>query len=197
MKIEPGFAHNLSHLDCPALAASRDSVIIIDHNLRIVGYNEAYVLFTRTHCQFDSNTELLLGSSMLFAIDEPQQHVFHQKFRSAITTHTPFEYDYQCPSLIDHKKLHLSGYPLPRKKGMLITHHLQLSLGQGQTGIEHQHFIPKKNELITQCCHCRKIRAKNSEHPWYWIPQVLENKLSNISHGFCPFCQEHYYPGLL
>lgn len=47
--------------------------------------------------------------------------------------------------------------------------------------------------LVTQCMHCRRVRAPVEPERWDFVPAFVAQAPEPVSHGMCGPCFEVYY----
>lgn len=193
--LDAGFATNLAGLDVAEIAASADSVLVVDADLTIRGYNRSYLAFALANGQADIVDRYGVGSSLVSAISEPARSFYARVFSEAIAHREAFHQCYACPSPREHREFRLSAYPLAGGTGLLLCHHLVASSPIAEVEMVAKSGAHRSPDgLIVQCCHCRKVRNFEVDHRWDWVADFVEHRPAAVSHTFCPRCLDFYYP---
>ncbi|WP_321492152.1 hypothetical protein [uncultured Desulfobacter sp.] len=128
--------------------------------------------------------------------EEPLQKYIEKKYREAIAGNTLFELDYECSSSQLLRIFRLNAYPLLDQKGLVISHHLVKECPHVEKSVEFSRQFENHNGMIVQCQNCRKTRDPHNSERWLWVPSLLAECPSNISHSICGRCLDYYYPNL-
>jgi hypothetical protein len=195
MTIEPTFEREVGYLDLAALARSPDVVCIVDRDLRLMGFNDAWAAFARDNNGASILERYPLGSSISVG-EEPLRSYIASKYRHAIENNTIFEQQYECSRPSAFRIFHQTAYPLNGGTGLVITHHLSVEKPHEQNAEVFSTRFVDENGIVTQCQNCRKVRDAQDTHTWYWVPALLEQPLPNVSHGICVPCMDYYYPDI-
>jgi hypothetical protein len=192
--IDPAFEQALASLDLPSIDASPDTIYVVDPELRLRAYNDAWVRFAR-----DNGAEGLLGSyglgePIVRAFPEPVRRYYRDAYREVLARTSRFEQIYECSSAEQVRRFHQTAYPLPGGRGLVIAHHLVVELARVEDARSVGRLEVRSGQLITQCCHCRTVCDPANPERWVWVPDLVRKPARNISHGLCPRCFDFYYP---
>ncbi|MEZ4386312.1 MAG: PAS domain-containing protein [Candidatus Krumholzibacteriia bacterium] len=195
--LDPTFQDHLQHLDLEVLETSADPTYAVDRRYVIRAANPAYLGFGRDNGLADVDTSAGLGCSLLDAMGEPAREFYHHAFAAALESGEPFHHDYECSSPDLFRLFRLSAYPLPTSAGLLISHHLTHERAHDRPTTEPgpQHVSP--DGVVSQCCHCRKVRNWAAPESWDWVPALVATMDPRTSHTFCDGCLRHYYRDVL
>lgn len=141
-----------------------------------------------------------LGASVLEACSVELRPFFETNYRVCLTNRKPWLHEYECSSASLFRKYHQTVYPLGESQGFLVL----------QSRVVERPHCPKErpecepdeaayaneNNLITQCCHCRRVRNRVEPSRWDWVPDWVENMPDNLTHGLCKTCMAYFYPRL-
>lgn len=132
------------------------------------------------------------GTFVLAAISPSLRAFYAAGFDHACRSGERWEQDYECSSDQVFRTFRMVAYPFG--DWLLVTHVLV---------VEHAHdreaFAPgeayERDGVIMMCSHCRLVRHTTAPR-WDWVPDLVANMPSNVSHGLCPSCTRYYYPDL-
>lgn len=189
------FLAQLSDLDLGSIAASDDAMLIVDRDLIIRAYNRAYVTFAAANGLPDIEQRFGLGSDILAAFSEPARTFYAEVYRRVLSEQNTFHQRYECSSPSQRRLFLLSAYASVGGKALIIAHHLTIEEPipvSDQQALAGTHCSPEG--FVIQCCHCRKVRNFLAPDRWDWVPELVAQRPTNVSHTFCPRCFDHYYP---
>lgn len=189
------FVAQLRDLDLGSIAASADPMLIVDRNMILRAYNAAYVAFAAANGLPDIEQRFGVGSDMLAAFSEPARTFYGDAYRRVLDEQNTFHQRYECSSPSQRRLFLLSAYASVGGKSLVIAHHLTIEEPipiTDQQAISTTHCSPEG--FVIQCCHCRKVRNFLAPDRWDWVPDLIAQRPSNVSHTFCPRCFDHYYP---
>lgn len=196
MIIAPEFEENISRSDLELIKDCADIMCLVDSDLRLTGYNQAWVDFAEKNNGTAVLKQYSLGKKLFPVIDDPISSFLVQKYRAALEKYEPFEQNYECSSAEQFRVFHSTAYPLNNSIGLMISHHLIVEKEHTDTVVEFSEQFVNEHNFVAQCSNCRKIRDPQNPSAWYWVPDLVESPLPNISHTICPPCMVHYYPDL-
>jgi|GEM_PF-660654 len=195
--LDATFSGALTGLDLADIAASPDPTLVVDGDLLIRGYNQAYIDFAHANGLPAIEANFGVGTSLLAAFSEPARALYAQAYRNALDRQEVFHQSCECSSPSEYREYLLSAYPIAKGIGLLLCHHLvaadPIPMSERRARSP-EHLSP--NDLIVQCCHCREVRNFQHENRWDWVPDLIKQMPTNVSHTFCPRCLDHYYPDL-
>lgn len=197
--IDKGFEKILSTFDLNELDVQQDTTFGIWADLRLAYMNQAWFDFAR-----DNNGEPMisdawgLGMNVLDACGDDLKPFFRDHYEGCLRLREISVLEYECSSAGLFRKFHQIAYPLGDGAGLLVVH---------ARLVEHPHDLdarpphppdwsiyPDKQDIITQCSHCRRTRNPQQEGRWDWVPAWVEQIPTNVSHGLCQMCLIYYYP---
>ena len=196
MHIDDAFRRAADHLDWAALAGSGDSTYFLDPELRLMGWNEAYVAFALANDADDVPERFPLGSDVTAAISGPLSGYFRRGFTGILAHGAPLHQQYECSSPSELRLLHMSAYPIRGGAGLVVSHHVIHRAPHAGPSLSLREHHTSGRGYVVQCANCRKIQDHRSDNKWDWVPDVLASPPQNVSHGLCPNCLDHYYPDL-
>lgn len=196
MHIVPEFAKAIAHMDLDFLCASKDVVCIVDRDLNLMGYNNAWVDFARNNNGENALSKFPLRASISEAGEGLVRSYVLQGYERALRDHKPFEHQYECSSPEKFRIFHQTAYPIAGSKGLVITHHLLVEKDHQESEKSFISRFENNHEILTQCANCRKVRDPQEESTWFWVPSLVHKQLPNISHSICTPCLDHYFPDI-
>lgn len=137
-----------------------------------------------------------LGRNLLDAICADIRPFYREHYLKCLEKDEVWEHDYECsaPQLFRH--FHQTVYPLA-DQGFLVVNALVTARPHNRKVIELNDEIKKEyfdgNDIMHQCCHCRKVQSMSDCKRWDWIPAWVEKAPERTSHGICPVCYNYYY----
>ena len=197
MYIVPDFVRDIGHIDIDFLSSSKDVICIVDKELKLMGYNKAWVDFAKSNDGETALTGFPLQTSISKAGDGPVGNYVLQGYDRALRDHKPFEHQYECSSPEKFRVFHQTAYPISGAKGLVITHHLVVEKDHEESEESFASRFQNSHEILIQCANCRKVRDPQDEKTWLWVPALVKNQLPNVSHGICNPCVDHYYGDLV
>jgi hypothetical protein len=187
-----------SHGRCPAIFdRCANTVMLIDPDYRIVGFNQAYVQFAKANQGERIEQEWGCGRCVLdclpTVIRELVKTHYDQAFAGEVST-----YDYCCHSPLLYRKFRMRAYPylhgtVVMEHALLIERALDGVLELDADTIAANYT--NADGLIRQCCNCRKIAEVQHGRRWDYIQSLINMPMANVSHTICPLCIEELYPG--
>ena len=196
MIIASDFKDFLSYLDLDSFKNSLDIICIVDDNMRLKAYNNAWINFAKNNSGAKILADFPLGSSLVEAGEEPIKSYLAEAYTRALQKNEPFGQNYECSSATQYRLFRQTAYPLVGSRGLVISHHLVEEKPHEEKVTEFSKRFYNEHGIITQCQNCRKIRDPEDDRTWYWVPSLVASPLSNISHGICTPCLDHYYPDI-
>ena len=196
MHIDPAFRLKIDYLDLESIQTSGDTIFIVDHELQLRAYNDAWSQFA-----IDNGGAAILdtfgfGNSISGAFPERLKGYFVGAYKAALMDNQRFDHDYECPSPRQFRKFRQSAYPLLDAAGLVISNHLIEAQDHSGPGLAFSRDLIDQRGIVTQCCNCRKIRKPDNPNVWVWVPDAVHTNYPNTSHGICPRCLDHYYPDI-
>jgi hypothetical protein len=195
MTIDPTFEREIGYLDLPAMADSADVICIVNRELCLMGFNNAWSSFARENNGQSILDRYPLGASIAVG-EEPLRSYITSKYRHAIENNTTFEQQYECSRPSTFRVFHQTAYPLNGGTGLVITHHLAVEKPHEENAETFSTRFLNEYGIVTQCQNCRKIQDPQHKRSWYWVPSLVEQPLANVSHGICVPCMDYYYPDI-
>lgn len=194
--IDPAFQKHISHLNLDFLGKSEDVIYIIDNTFKLMAFNEAWCSFAMNNNGKDILKQFLFGTDIAKVCVEPIKSYVVKGYGKALRENVPFAYKYECSSPEICRVFYQTVYPLFGSKGLVITNHLIIESQHSEEGVAFSSRFEDNAKIVTQCSNCGKIRDPQNKEKWYWVPELVKNRLPNISHSICTPCLDHYYPDI-
>ncbi|MFN2370590.1 MAG: hypothetical protein ABR506_05470, partial [Candidatus Krumholzibacteriia bacterium] len=167
-----------------------------DPQLRLAGWNEAYLAFALANGADDLEDRFPLGSDLAAAVSGPLQAYYQHLFAEILAGGAPVHRQYECSSADEQRFLHMSAYPIAGGTGLVVSHHVVHRGAHAAPALPLREHHTDGRGLVVQCANCRKIRDHRTATKWDWVPEILDHPPDNVSHGLCANCLDHYYPDL-
>lgn len=196
MYIEPAFKSEISPLNFDFLSKSEDVIYIVDNTLKLMFFNEAWCDFAMNNNGATVLKRFPLGVKISQVYKEPIKSYVINGYKRALKDNTPFVHKYECSSPQIYRVFYQTAYPVSGSKGLVITNHLIIENEHPEERVVFSSRFEDNNKIVTQCSNCRKIRDPQNKEKWYWVPELVKNRLPNISHSICTPCLDHYYPDI-
>lgn len=139
-----------------------------------------------------------LGSNLLDAMCADIRPFYEDHYLQCLEKDEVWEHDYECSSPRKFRQFRQTVYPLAGQ-GFLVVNALITARPHDRKVIELNDELKKEyfdnNDMIHQCCHCRKVQNMSDRKRWDWIPDWVKRAPERTSHGLCPVCYNYYYCG--
>lgn len=175
---------------------SRDSIVGLWPDLAMAYFNDGWFAFARENRGEPAISEQWgLGRSLLEAIPEQLQEFYRSAFLESLASHEPWGHEYECSSPDYYRLLHQQVFPLGAGEGLLVIHSISVLVPYPRPPgpVSRDDFVGNDG-ISVQCCHCRKFQNVRAKNQWTWIADWVRSPPERISHGFCKYCLEFYYP---
>ena len=195
MIIDKEFMPCLEHLELQVLGTSDDVIYFVDHNLYLMGYNEAWKKFALENNGEDILERFSINCNIIDAISGDAKEFYLKKYQQAHDAKEPYTHEYECSSDAIYRKFQQTAYPLPQQRGFYITNHLSVSKPIPYEVNPFSDCYINSQGFIVQCSHCRRVQNHHKKESWDWIPELVRHPRENTSHTYCPPCFDFYYRG--
>jgi hypothetical protein len=196
MFIDESFRHHLISLSMEAFDLSADVTYIVDQELRLRGYNEAWRQFALKNGGAEVLEQYTFGRSILDAMSPEPRAFYENAYRRALQNRGRFDQRFECPSATVYRNLQQSAFPLVDACGLVVTNHLVEDRPMDDAGNLPSVQYLSDQGLVVQCCHCRRVEDQVVSNKWDWVPQWVDRSPPATSHTFCPACHDFYYRSL-
>jgi len=197
------FRQLLLGFDVAEIEAQSDIVYGLTANLELAYFNPAWFRFSENNGGEPAiSAQWALGRLVIDAIPNELKDFYRNLFVAALTqappSPSPSHHEYVCPSPTLHRLFTMTIYPLRDAQGLLVANSLQAEYPIGTSSATLTSFDESLYQgidgIITQCCHCRKVKNQSEPARWDWLPRWVEQSPPKTSHGLCNLCFAHYYP---
>ena len=196
MECDPDFLHLLVDFDLQALELNRESVYGCWSDWRLAYVNRGWSKFAEQN-HGESLRDWPLGRRVLDSIPDPLLPYFELNMQRCLSEDRPWEHDYECSSATTYRLFHMITFPLAKGAGFLVVNSLRQESPHSRIPSPPCDDIYRNSfGIMTQCCHCRRIRRAGAALVWDWVPEWVESQPSHLSHGICEPCQGFHYPNL-
>ena len=183
--------------EADTLARYPGAAYALSPDLRLTYMNPAWFRFARDNgaspAFFNRWRE---GASIMDAVPQVLREFYQALFQRAIAERhrrTPIQFAYECSSRDWFRLFVMSLYPVEPTGELLVVNAPRI-IHDHAAVLSRSQAYEDANGLVTQCAHCRCVRAPQDPERWDWIPEWVENFPANTSHGLCPICFDYYYP---
>ncbi|MFW5845177.1 MAG: hypothetical protein ACOCXJ_03030 [Planctomycetota bacterium] len=194
MRILPRLQHTIADCDLEALGRSADTIYLLDEELRLAGWNAAYLLFAKHNGDPELAGRFPLGTPLDAVVAPDLLPFYEQAYRTVLTTGEAFSCDYDCSSATHYRAFRMQAHALVRHGCILVSNHLRIECDHDEDGHPLSSAHRRDDGSIVQCAHCRKIRDHRYLNKWDWVPSTVAAQPLNTSHGICPLCLAVFYP---
>lgn len=173
--------------DARALELFESSIAVLDPEGSILWRNPAWDRFAK-----DNGGEGEYAS-YFDGIAPPLRDFYRSVFTNALETGEVYEQDYECSSATTYRLFHLRALPVDAH-GLVLEHSLVAESPhdpQPEEVIEARYL--DATGKLHQCGNCRRVRNRNREHEWHWVPRWVERPHPRTSHVICPSCAGYYW----
>lgn len=191
----PLFFKLLDEFDLNQLEKDNGTIYGLWPDLTLAYMNPAWSRFAAEHGEHCGISEAWpLGRSVIEATSARLRPFYIGNFGRCLRERRPWEHVCQQTVGRVHRQFHMTVFPLGRSEGLLVVNSLQRQTSQAHL------LVPPPEEdyrneagVISQCCHCRRVRRAGGELAWDWIPLWERQTPARTSHGVCAACSGFYY----
>jgi hypothetical protein len=199
LSLAPGFGASLAPFDLDALARLPDTIYGLDADLRLAMFNPAWFAFAAANGGLPAVVrDWGLGRCVLEACPPVIRDFYARSLSAALGLDRHWDHEYECSSPDVRRRMRMSAYPLRDGAGLLVVNALVIEMpreAQTTSGIAWDPAAYTDGHgIVHQCAHCRKIRRTSGPRHWDWVPELVANPLSLVSHDLCEVCLDYYYP---
>ena len=174
---------------------SGDTIYVVGPDFQLIYFNQGWSAFASENAGEPAiSRNWSIGCCVLDAIPPAIRPFFEENFTKCIRESRPWEHQYECSSPEAFRRFVMHCLPLSDGKRLLIVH--SLVQDAPRTLIEHQRvesLYRDEDGIITQCCHCRRVRRKEIRLTWDWVTEWVKTIPPKTSHGLCEICFGFYY----
>jgi hypothetical protein len=196
--LDPQFDPLLDDFERKAIGNSDDVIYGMWPDLTLAYLNCGWTRFAESNCgQPEIQTAWTLGRCILEAIAAPLHSFFVTNYAKCLEERRPWEHTYECSSATEYRTFHMLAFPLGKSEGLLVVNSLRLASEHTRTSLAAMEADYRdEHGILSQCCHCRRVRRRGAEERWDWAPQWVDRQPSRTSHSICQACFGFYYSPL-
>jgi hypothetical protein len=189
------FERLMSGFHCDAIYMSHDSICGLWPDLTMAYFNSGWKRFAAQNDGEPAISERWsLGAQVLDAMAAPIRSFFRENFERVLHERRRWEHLYECSSSSVDRRMKMTVYPLGAREGLLAVHSLvQERPHSPADGLPLQELYVNQDQLIVQCCQCRRVQRCRDGNIWDWVPEWVDLPPLNTSHGLCDPCFGYYY----
>jgi len=140
------------------------------------------------------SSEWTLGRCSLDAISKCVRPFFAANYKRCLQEGRPWEHVYECSSARLFRTFHMITFPVGDAEGLLVVNSLRREIAHTKNACPPlDELYRNEHGIVTQCCHCRRMRRRGAEQVWDWVPAWVTTQLPNTSHGLCDPCIGFHY----
>jgi hypothetical protein len=196
MSDDSDFARLLADFNDDEIWESEDTIYGLWPNLTLAFFNRGWTRFASENggeSKINANHSLL-GRSVLESFASSLRPFFKSNYEKCLRERCPWEHSFECSSAKLFRTFRMLTLPLGHSEGLLVINSLRRETFHTQLQCPPLDELYRNHDgIITQCCHCRRIRRCGTENTWDWIPDWLTNPPANLSHGLCEPCVGFHY----
>jgi hypothetical protein len=172
------------------------TIYALDLELRITYHNAAWDRFAVENGAPQLAGSSVIGQPIADAVPERLKGFYEKAFRGVIESTQMWEHLYECSSPDLYRRFHMRVLPYG-KNGLIVIHSKVAETAVGDLTRAPQYEYVGRGGMVTMCSHCRRtLRAGFQGESWDWVREFIVSPPERCSHGLCPACVAHYYPGL-
>jgi hypothetical protein len=173
--------------DARALELVESTIAVVDPRGSILWRNPAWDRFAKENgCEREF-------SSYFDGIAPPLGDFYRSVFAKALATGEVYEQDYECSSATTYRLFHCRALPVDAH-GLVVEHSLVAESPHERVPVEalESRYVGASGK-IHQCGNCRRVKCRDREHAWHWVPRWVERPHPLTSHVICPACVGYYW----
>lgn len=192
---DPDFERLLSSFDRDELLSSDETIFGLWPDLTLAFVNDGWRQFAAQNNAADVIREQWSeGCCVSDAMAAPLHSFFSSNYARCLAEGRPWEHCYECSSAQLYRKFHMVTYPLGNAEGLLVVNSLRQETAHTRTACSAiEELYRNEHGIVTQCCHCRRVRRCGTDSTWDWVPDWVTASPSGTSHGLCPPCVGFHY----
>jgi hypothetical protein len=172
-------------------------IYAIDSSFHITACNSAWDRFALENGGDQLAGRTQIGRNVIDITPRPLQEFYSTLFRNVLETGDEAECLYECSSDKTFRRFHmhvarknLAG----RNPWLIVMNSLVVETPHSEPGHQFEiSYLRDANGLITMCCHCRRTRLPKTDDRWVWVPSLVRQMPSRVSHGICEVCYQLHY----
>ena len=195
MNKEPDHENLLRDFHPDALHSAQQIIYAIRPDLSL-----AYANLDLTHfaswpdCNSQYTRNWPIGCCVLEVIPAALRPFVAENFAKCLREKRPWEHHYELTSRGSNRHFVMMAYPIGESEGVLVVNSLVHESCQATSSIGRLEALYENDYgIITQCCHCRRVRRCGIDATWDLVADWVNGFPSNTSHGLCEPCSGYYY----
>jgi hypothetical protein len=192
-----------------ALDREEDVVYVLDAELTLHFFNLAWWRNALANGGERCLEDYGLGASARGVVSGVLRRFYDEAFGSVLVGGPPVDHSYSCPTASEHVlyrmrvvRLGPTGRvdPAAGQTAFLVVSNqlVHAKPAHDDTGTGANVYVGREG-LVVMCAHCRRCRRPASpgsaDTVWDWVPAYVASPPGAVSHGLCPTCFAHHYPG--
>ncbi|MBA3499265.1 MAG: hypothetical protein H0T65_02770 [Deltaproteobacteria bacterium] len=165
---------------------------MLSRELVLVRHNAAWTRFAQANDGLEMLDRFGRGCSIMSAVPPVLQPFYKRGYAQVWTSGERWEHDYECSSPDRHRRFRMLAYP--------IDHAFLVVVNAVIEDVAHDREVSSPDEsryvsdgVISMCSNCRRVRNRDGESRWDWVPAFVAHPPPNLSHGICDACAPIYY----
>lgn len=177
---------------------SADVCYLLDEQRRFIYCNPAWDRFAEANGAPELTGGSVLGTDVLAAIPGVLADAYTRAFNEVRATGRVWSKLYQCSSSEEFRRFRMRIHPVKSLGWFLVSNALVVER-RHRSAADAADVMYFSGGVVTMCAHCRSVRRAMTPEQWDFVPAYLRftgMDLLKVSHGLCPVCAAHFYPGL-
>lgn len=195
--VDPDYRARLGGCDLTRFGRSRDTIYVLDSQLRMRGYNASYARVARRIGGRPWLRSYGLGFPVLEGFTGFYAEHYGRVYRHCLAEGAPYAAVYGCATPESFGWYREAVSQLATGDGLLVRHQLLESIERDEAADYDERAHRNDDGLVLQCCHCERVRDNRRPDAWEWLPDLRAIPDLELSHGLCPHCLDTYYGDLL
>jgi hypothetical protein len=168
----------------------------LDTHLRIAAVNSAWSDFATRNGGGAALAEGPLGRPALDQARGPIDSFYERAFTHVLDTGRPFEHVFECSSATLLRVCRMMVKRTDHGGGILVANTVTIERPHRSTSRVTRALDPRLHLETdggwTECGGCRRVRRRDDESRWDWVPELLGRDLGGTQFAICPSCAELY-----
>lgn len=192
-RLDEAFTPLLETVGLAALEADAATIYGMWPDSRLAYMNPAYVRFSVAEGASELSAEWGLGCRVLATVPEPLTQFYDRLIARALVSPEPITHRYDCHSPELARKYDLRLFSLGERRGLLLASSLVMARPHADPERADADRYRSANGLLTQCCHCRRVRRAMEPGHWDLVPDYIAAAPPRTTHGLCELCFAYHY----
>lgn len=194
MNCDPEFDGLLKDYHPEALHSSEDTIYGLKPDFSLAYFNQGWTEFaSRNGGEPSISRDWRIGRNIRETIPAELQPLFCLRFDRCLQENQIWEYEYECSSPDQYRLYIMRIYPLAGEGLLVVNSPIYQFFHHGETREPREDDYRTPDDLVIQCCHCRRVRRRGIRKAWDFVPDWFRKCPENTSHGICEPCFGFYY----